>query len=110
MSTLSPQLVAGFAVTIVGQIAALSLIPATRGFTAVLPTVACSALFIFSLAVSARLVHSGVELSLLTPIATVLIQISVVIIGITVFGESASPARIGLLLCAALMIGSAMYL
>ena len=107
MTTLSPSIIAGFAVTVLGQIAALALLPATRGFTALWPTVGCILCFVFSLGVSARLVHSGVELSSLTPIATVAIQIFILFIGIAIYGDSASPIKIGLLLCAAVMIGAA---
>ncbi len=107
MQGLSPSIVAGFAATILGQFLALALIPATRGFTAILPTAACISLFIVSLAISARLVFAGVELSLLTPIATVVLQILVLAVSILVYGESASPAKIMLLLVAALMIGAA---
>ena len=107
MLTLSPAIIAGFVVTILGQFLALALIPATRGFTAVVPTLACIALFVISLGISARLVYSGVELSLLTPIATVVLQLLVLAVSIIVYHESASPWKIGLLLCAALMIGAA---
>jgi len=104
---LSVWIIAGFAITILGQFVALALIPATRGFTSIVPTMACVLFFIASLAISARLVHSGVELSLLTPIATVVLQILVLAVSIIVYKESASPMKIGLLLGAALMIGAA---
>lgn len=107
MTSLSPAIISGFAVTVVGQILALALLPATRGFTAIGPTILCVALFVASLGVSARLVHGGVELSALTPIATVAIQLVVLAIGILVYGEAASGMKIGLLLCAAVMIGFA---
>ena len=110
MPTLSLPIIAGFAVTVLGQIAALALLPATRGFTAVWPTLGCIFLFVFSLGVSARLVHSGIELSLLTPIATVAIQLFILVIGIAVYGESASLAKIALLVIAAFLIGAATQL
>lgn len=107
MPTLSPSVIAGFAVTIIGQFIALALIPATRGFTAVLPTIACVLLFVGSIAVSARLVHGGVDLSVLTPIITVSLQLAILVVSIAIYGESASLAKIVLLVCAALMIGAA---
>ena len=107
MPAFSPLIILGFAVSIVGQFIALALVPATRGFTAIVPTLICVVCFVGSLAVSARLVHSGVELSLLTPIVTVALQIFILIVGIAIYHEAASPAKIGLLVCAALMIGVA---
>lgn len=107
MPTLSLPIIAGFAVSILLQFVALALLPATRGFTAVWPTLGCTLFFVISLAVSARLVHNGVELSILTPIVTVSLQIFVLIVGMTIYGESASLTKIGLLLGAAVMIGAA---
>lgn len=107
MSTLSLPVIGAFAFTIIGQAIGLSLIPATRGFTAVLPTIGCVVAFISSFAVFARLVNNGVELSMLTPIITVTLQLVVLVIGITVYHESASMAKIGLLLGATAMIATA---
>jgi small multidrug resistance pump len=107
MASFSIPVLAGFAATVMGQIGALALLPLTRGFTALGPTIACIALFVVSLGISARLVNSGVELSSLTPIATVAIQLFILFIGIAVYGEPASPIRIALLFAAALMIGVA---
>lgn len=107
MPTLSLPIIGGFIATIIGQFIALALIPATRGFTAVIPTILCIVLFVGSIGISARLVHSGVDLSMLTPIITVSLQILILIVAITVYGESASAAKIALLVGAALMIGAA---
>ena len=107
MPTFSLPVIGGFAASILGQIIALALLPATRGFTALWPTLACIGVFVASLAVSARLIHGGVELSALTPIATVAIQLFVLVIGIAVYGESASTLKVVLLLAAAIMIGVA---
>lgn len=100
-------MLAAFVFTIAGQAIGLSLIPATRGFTAIWPTIACMLSFILSFAVFARLVNDGVELSMLTPIITVTLQLVVLVIGITVYHESASMPKIGLLLGAAVMIAAA---
>lgn len=107
MPTLSLPIIAAFAFTIVGQALGLSLIPATRGFTAIGPTIACILSFVLSFGVFARLVNNGVELSMLTPIITITLQLVVLVIGITVYHESASLAKIGLLLGATAMIAVA---
>lgn len=107
MAALSLPTLASFAFVIVGQALGLSLLPATRGFTAMGATVACILSFVLSFWVFARLINNGVELSTLTPIVTITLQVVVLVIGITVYHESASLAKIGLLLGAAIMIGAA---
>lgn len=89
------------------QFAGLALIPATRGFTAPWPTFACIAAFLVGIGVSARLVHGGVDLSIITPLMTVALQLLVLIVSITIYQEHASAAKIVLLVGAALMIGAA---
>jgi small multidrug resistance pump len=107
MPTLALPVIGGFAATIILQFAALGLIPATRGFTAVVPTACCIVSFVIALAIMARLVASGIELSILTPIVTVSLQLFILVVGVTIYGESASLAKIILLSCAAVMIGAA---
>lgn len=110
MPTLTFPILASFAFVIVGQAIGLSLLPATRGFTALWPTVACILSFVLSFAVFARLINNGVELSMLTPIVTITLQLVVLVIGITVYKETASMAKIGLLIGAAAMIAGATQL
>lgn len=110
MPTLTLPTLASFAFVIVGQALGLSLLPATRGFTAIVPTIICVLSFVLSFAVFARLINNGVELSMLTPIVTITLQLVVLVIGITVYNETASFAKIGLLVGAAVMIGAATQL
>lgn len=107
MSTLSLPIIAAFAFTIVGQAIGLSLIPATRGFTAIWPTIACILSFVLSFGVFARLVNKGVQLSLLTAIVTVTLQLVVVVVGIIVYHQPASLTKIALLLGAAVIVAVA---
>lgn len=107
MSALSLPIIGGFLLSMLSQFAGLALIPATRGFTAPWPTAACIAAFLLGIGISARLVHNGVELSIITPLMTVALQMLVLVVAIAVYGETASLARIGLLVAAALMIGAA---
>jgi small multidrug resistance pump len=99
--------IAMFAFTIFGQSLGLSLIPATRGFTAVVPTVVCIVSFISSFAVFARMVNGGVLFTSLAPVITVTLQLVVLIVGVVVYHEPASLSKIGLLVGAAIMIGMA---
>lgn len=107
MQALSLPVIGGFLISMLSQFAGLALIPATRGFTAPWQTAACVAAFLLGIGVSARLVHNGVELSIITPLMTVALQLLVLVVATTFYGESASLLRIGLLICAALMVGAA---
>src|SRR3546814_16065799 len=97
MQALTLPIIGGFLLSMLSQFAGLALIPATRGFTAPLPTVACIAAFLLGIGASARLVHNGVELSIITPLMTVALQLLVLVVATTIYHESASLLRIGLL-------------
>lgn len=107
MPTFSLQIIGGFLLSMLSQFAGLALIPATRGFTALWPTVACISAFLVGIGISAQLVHNGVQLSIITPLMTVALQLLILVVAVTAYGEPASVAKIGLLVCAALMIGAA---
>ncbi len=93
-----------FALSILGQFIGLAFLPASRGFTAPWPTAGCIAAFVFSVAMSARIIRAGVELSVLTPIGTVAIQLCAVGVGVLMYGESASPVKLLMLLAAGALI------
>lgn len=107
MQTLIFPVIGGFLLSMLSQFAGLALIPATRGFTAPVPTAACIAAFLLGIGISARLVHNGVELSIITPLMTVALQLLVLVVATTVYHESASLLRVGMLISAALMVGAA---
>ena len=100
-----PMIVLLFALSIAGQFLGLLFLPASRGFTALWPTVGCIAGFIFSVALSARMIRAGVGLSVLTPIGTVAIQLCAIGVGVAIYGENASPTRLAMLVGAGAMIG-----
>jgi hypothetical protein len=65
----------------------------------------CAVFFLLGIGALARLTHHGVELSILIPIIAAAIPLTTVVVGIIVYGESASPLKIGLLLVACLSVG-----
>lgn len=107
MPTLTTPTIATFLGSLTFQFIGLALLPITRGFTAPWQTFLCLLAFLIGLTCSARLIHNGVELSLLAPLLTVLLQVLALIVGIAVYGESASFAKIGLVVLSALLIGVA---
>lgn len=96
-----------FLVAIVGQVIGASLLPATRGFTAIGPTAACLGTFTLAFFAMSRLIQSGVNLSLVVPIMAAAVPLVVIAISVLVYGESASPAKIALLVGATIAIGLA---
>ena len=104
---ISPLSAATFALSIIFQVAALSLMPMTRGFTALLPTIGCVALFGVGLGLLARLLQSGVDLGILIPLSSASVPIATMIVSILVFSEPASAPKIGLLVLACALIGVA---
>ena len=107
MPTLTLPTVASFAASVLLQFLGLALLPATRGFTAPWQTAACILAFVSGITFSARLIHSGVELSMLTPFVTVALQLAAVAVGIMVYGETPSFARLCLIGLSAVIIGVA---
>jgi len=89
------------------QVAAVSLIPRTAGFTRPAPTMLCCLLLILSATGIARLSRRGINLGILFPVMSATVQLSIVLLGILVFGENASPLRVFLLVSACVMIGAA---
>ena len=105
-ATMSPAIIVlTFALSILGQFVGLMFLPASRGFTVPVATIGCIAGFVFSVAMSARMIHAGVALSALTPVGTVAIQLCAIAVGVLKYGESASPARLAMLVAAGAMIG-----
>lgn len=96
-----------FLLSILFQVSALLLLPPSRGFSAWLPTLGCLALFAVGLGLLARLAHSGVELGILIPLSSASVPLATTFLAILLYGESASPIKIGLLLIACMLIGIA---
>lgn len=96
-----------FGVSVILQVSALLLMPATKGFTSPVPTIALIVLFSAGLGLLARLAHGGVELGVLVPLASAVVPLTTAVLAILIYGESASPAKLGLLLVACTLIGMA---
>ena len=96
-----------FLFSVLAQIAGISLIPKTEGFTKPLVTVACCALFVLGVGALARLSQRGVELGILIPIMAATIPLLTIVMGIVLYQESASPLKLSLLGAACMLIGVA---
>src|SRR5450432_1811692 len=96
-----------FFVSVAFQLAAMFILPRTRGFTAPLPTLACAVLFVCGIGAVARMYVSGAKLGIMSPLLAAVIPLGVIAIGVFAYNESASPLRIALLLGACGLIGAA---
>ncbi|MDR7154033.1 multidrug transporter EmrE-like cation transporter [Sphingobium xenophagum] len=76
------------------QLLGASLLPITRGMTMIWPSAAVFVCYAVGLICMARLVVSGVNLSLLIPIITLAIIVGSVIVGISVYGDSPSLTKL----------------
>jgi len=96
-----------FASATLFQLAGATLLPLTKGMTSPGPTMAVAICYAIGVTCMARLIISGVNLSLLIPIITVTIIVCSVGIGMAFYGDSASPAKLAMLLASAALIGLA---
>jgi len=100
-------MVAIMVVAVASQLVGGSLLPATRGFTAPLQSAACLFGVGFGAFLLSRLLVIGAPLSLLIPISAVMLQITAVVVGVLIYHEAASGARIACLVLAAILVGAA---
>lgn len=107
MPAVSPGLIVMFMVSGAAQIFGMYLLPLTRGLSQPLPTIGTAAAFLLGVGLMARLVHSGVNLSLLVPVMAAIIPLGASMVGIFVYGEPASLAKTGTLVLACILIGLA---
>jgi multidrug transporter EmrE-like cation transporter len=99
--------IAIFLVALVSQLIAVALLPRTVGFTKIGPTILCCVLFIIGVGALSRLIFKGVELGLLIPIMAAVMPLVTIVVGIVLYGESASPVKLSLLGVSCVLIGIA---
>jgi small multidrug resistance pump len=107
MSTIPLRIYVMFFASVAFQLAAMVILPRTRGFTAPWPTLACAVLFVCGIGTIARMYQSGAKLGIMSPLLAAVIPLGVIAIGVLMYHESASPMRIALLLAACGLIGAA---
>jgi multidrug transporter EmrE-like cation transporter len=96
-----------FAASVGFQLLAMVLLPRTRGFTVVVPTLGCAVLFVCGIWMIARMYQSGAKLGIMSPLLAAVIPLGVIAIGIVLYNESVSPLRVVLLVGACALIGAA---
>jgi multidrug transporter EmrE-like cation transporter len=107
MNTITPGLIVSFAALILLQLAGVTLLPRTQGFSNLGVTAAMLVIFAVSYWLMARIIQSGANLGILIPIMSTIIPLATVAIGVVLYGESASVVRIALLTSACILVGVA---
>jgi hypothetical protein len=98
---------AAFLLSVVLQVAVLSMLPITRGYTVPLYTAIAVVAINIAVFIFARIANAGVHLSLLIPLSATFVPLGVIAISIFAYGEPMPIAKAGLLVAACLLIGAA---
>lgn len=76
----------------------ISLLPMTRGFTLLFPTLACLSCIAIALFCLSRLIHNGTSMSILSPLSSATVPLAAIAIGALAYGEPISIPKL-ILLC-----------
>ena len=100
-------LIITFTISIAAQVLGVAMLPLTQGLTRPVPTLIGALGFLIGTGLMARLVNSGVNLSVLVPLVSATSPVASIAMGVLLFGESPSVPRLVLLLAACGLIGFA---
>lgn len=107
MAAVSPTIIGLVFLSALAQIAGLTMMPATKGLTQPWPTLGLALGFVVGIGILAKISDMGVNLSLLIPFVAALVPLGAVVVGVFMYGEPASFAKIGILITACVLIGVA---
>ena len=107
MAAFTPSIFAMLFVVIAFQVLGAYLLPLTKGFTEPVPAIISSLAYFIGLPLIARMLQSGVNLSIIMPMIAAIVPLATIAIGVLAYGEAASLARISALVAACLLVGLA---
>ena len=107
MPTLNLQNILIFFISAALQVLSLSVLPLTHGFSRAVPAIVVSVSYIVALGLLARLIQAGVNLSILLPFLGAAVPLIIIAVGVVIYGDSASPAKLAVLIFASGLIGFA---
>ncbi len=81
--------------------------PKSNGFIDLDWTIVCLAVYSFSFWLMALMIRLGIPLSSLVPLTAAIVPLALIGVGVFFFGESASWAKIAMLVSACLLVGLA---
>ena len=99
----------GLGLTFIGSLAfqllGIFMVPLTAGLTKPLPTLVGSLSFLAGIGLMARMVNSGVNLSVVIPLMSTVVPLASIAMGVLLFGDSASLLKIATLVAACGLVG-----
>lgn len=96
-----------FLASVLLQVGGMALWPLTRGFTEPLPALACVVAQLVAVWLLCRLLYEGVSLSSLIPLASAVVPMAASAVGVLLYAEPISLAKVVLLVGACALIGLA---
>ena len=107
MGAMSIQTILTFGLQVLMQLTAIAMLPLSKGFTKMGPTLVCVVAIVISVYLLARLIHSGANISTLIPWAATAVPLASIAMGILLYGETTSPMRLSLLVLACIVVAVA---
>jgi multidrug transporter EmrE-like cation transporter len=104
---LSWGMIAIFLLSVSCQIIGIGLLPKTQGYTHIGFSMTQLAFYGIAFAALAQLIKRGGNLSILVPLMSAVTPLAAIVIGVLLYGENATPAKIGLLLVSCVTIAAA---
>ena len=104
---MNPLVISWGLVLVAANTFAIAMLPRTDGFTKLAPTLLSIGGFVVTAWALSRLIYSGVQLSILMPVAAAVIPLAAIAVGVVIYGESASILKMVLLASACGIIGIA---
>lgn len=107
MAGVTPMAIFLAVVSAGAQVAGLTQLPASKGLTQFWPTVGLVAGFVVGIGLLAKISDMGVNMSLLIPFVAAMVPLGAVAVGVLMYHEPASMAKIGILVTACVLVGVA---
>jgi small multidrug resistance pump len=107
MAGASVGLIVTFTISVASQLLGVAMLPLTQGLTRPVPTVIGALGFLVGTGLMARLVNSGVNMSVLIPLNSTAVPLASIAMGVLLFGDTPSVPKLAVLLAACGLIGFA---
>ncbi len=101
------RIIITFTISVAAQLLGTAMLPLTQGLTRPVPTLVGALGFLIGTGLMARLVNSGVNLSVLVPLVSAAVPLASIAMGVLLFGDTPSVPKLALLLAACGLIGFA---
>ena len=101
------RIIITFTISVAAQLLGTAMLPLTQGLTRPVPTLVGALGFLVGTGLMARLVNSGVNLSVLVPLVSAAVPLASIAMGVLLFGDTPSVPKLALLLAACGLIGFA---